>query len=97
VNSKLIASGFASAGVLCLASIGTGVAQTPQAQEAISTEQAIECLRTATAATPGRVEGMEVDHERGQLVCEVEIIAENGAKSEIHVDIATGKVIRGAR
>jgi uncharacterized membrane protein YkoI len=27
----------------------------------------------------------------------VEIITENGTKAEVHVDVATGKVVRGGR
>jgi uncharacterized membrane protein YkoI len=95
--SRSTASGFIGIGTLCLTMIGTSAAQTPQSHEGITPEQAIECIRTATASTPGRVEGLDVDRERGQLLCEVEIVAENGAKSEIHIDVATSKIVRGGR
>jgi uncharacterized membrane protein YkoI len=97
MNSRSIASGFAAIGTLCLTMIGTGAAQTPQSPEAVTPEQAIECIRTATAATPGRVEGLEVEREKGQLLCEVEVVAENGTRSEIHIDVATSRIVRGSR
>jgi uncharacterized membrane protein YkoI len=97
MSSRSIASGFLGIGALCLTTIGTSAAQSPQAQEAITPEQAIECIRTAIAATPGRVEGLEVEREKGQLFCEVEIVAENGTRSEIHIDVATSQIVRGGR
>lgn len=97
MRSRSLVAGFAGAGTLCLTAIGTSSAQNAPTQEAITPEQAIECIRTATGTTPGRVEGLDVELERGQLVCEVEIVAENGAKSELHIDVATNKILRGAR
>lgn len=97
MNSRSIASGFVGIGTLCLTMIGTSAAQTPQSHEAITPEQAIECIRTATASTPGRVEGLDIDREKGQLLCEVEIVADNGTRSEIHIDVATSKIVRSGR
>jgi uncharacterized membrane protein YkoI len=97
MTTKVLVSGIAAASVMWLTMVGTSAAQGQRAHEAVSAEQAIECIRTAIAATPGQVESVEIDHERGQLVCEVEIITENGTKAEVHVDVATGKVVRGGR
>jgi uncharacterized membrane protein YkoI len=94
MTSKFASSGYAGAAVFALVMVGTVAAQSPGADEAITPEQAIECIRTAVAATPGRVEGMEVDREKGQLLCEVEIVAENGSKAEVHVDVSANKVVR---
>jgi len=97
MRSRSLVAGFAGVGTLCLVAIGTSSAQNAQTQETITAEQAIECIRTATGAMPRKVEGLDVELERGQLVCEVEIVAETGAKSEIHIDVATNKILRGAR
>lgn len=96
MKSRFVASGFAAAAALAVIITGTAVAQGQKAQEAISADQAVECIKAAIAATPGRVESLEVEHEKGQLLCEVEIVADGGAKSEVHVDPATGKVVRGS-
>ncbi|MEW6733211.1 MAG: PepSY domain-containing protein [Acidobacteriota bacterium] len=64
-----------------------------QRQAAISSEQAIQAIRTATTAKPGNVHAMEIEHEADKTICEVAIIAHDGKSYEVEVDIATNTVI----
>jgi uncharacterized membrane protein YkoI len=40
------------------------------------------------------IKEVEAEEKSGQHRCEVEIIAENGQKYELHVDVATNQVIK---
>lgn len=88
-------SALVGLGILVLA--GNTAAQNANSDEGVTAEQAIACIKTAAANAPGRVESLEVDRERGQLMCEVEIVADDGSESEVHIDVATNKVVRRAR
>ncbi|MBX5462691.1 MAG: PepSY domain-containing protein [Steroidobacteraceae bacterium] len=95
MNKGSVASALVGLGILVLA--GSTTAQNAKSDEGITAEQATDCIKTAVANAPGRVESLEVDRERGQLMCEVEIVGDDGSESEIHIDVATNKVVRRAR
>jgi uncharacterized membrane protein YkoI len=61
---------------------------------ALTADQTIACIRTALAAQPGMINEVEAEEKSGQHLCEVEIIAENGQKYELHVDVATNQVVK---
>jgi uncharacterized membrane protein YkoI len=79
-----------AAGALGMRAAGQSAAQ-PKA--AISADQAVACVRTAVAAKPGDVRAVEAEREGGKLVCEVEVLAQDGKTYEVVVDTATGAVI----
>jgi uncharacterized membrane protein YkoI len=59
---------------------------------AVSADQAIACVRTAVTAKAGDVRSMEVDNEDGKLICEMEILAQDGKSYEVEVDVASNTV-----
>jgi uncharacterized membrane protein YkoI len=72
----------------------TASAQLTSRHPTVTAEQAIACVRTASAAKPGLIREVEVDDEKGARLCEVKIVAEDGKKYEIYVDVAADKVVR---
>lgn len=72
---------------------GSVAAQGQRPAENITAEEAIACIRAATASEGGRVDGLEVEVKAGRVICEVEIVGENGRKSEVRVDVSTNEVI----
>ena len=56
---------------------------------AISADQVIACIRTAVAAKPGDVRAMEAENEGGKVICEVEVVAQDGKTYEVEVDVAS--------
>jgi len=42
---------------------------------------------------PGRILGVELEREDGQIMYEVEILGEDGVVSEIYINARTGKVL----
>ena len=66
----------------------------PRAPKHITPDQAIACIKTAIGAKAGNLQELEVKVERNKTVCEVEIIAADGKKFEVYVDVASTKVIR---
>jgi hypothetical protein len=69
---------------------GQGAKQTKAAIEA---EQVIASIRTAIAAKPGSVRAVEVESEGGKIICEVEILAQDGKTYEVEIDVATNTVV----
>jgi uncharacterized membrane protein YkoI len=69
-------------------------AQITSRHPTITAEQAIACVKTASAAKPGLLREVEVDDEKGTRLCEVKIVAENGQEYEVYVDVAADKVVR---
>jgi hypothetical protein len=61
---------------------------------ALPVEQVITCLRTAVAAKPGRVVSIENETEKGRLICEVKVRADDGIAYEVEVDVALNKVLK---
>jgi hypothetical protein len=64
-----------------------------QTKVSIQAEQMIESIRTAIAAKPGSVRGVEVENEDGKVICEVKIVAAEGKTYEVEIDVATNTVI----
>jgi len=69
---------------------GQGAKQT---EAGIPAEQVIASIRTAVAAKPGDVRAVEAENEAGKVICEVEILAQDGKTYEVKVDVATNTVI----
>ena len=59
----------------------------------LTAEQVIASVKTAAAAKPGNVLELEAEREGGKLVCEVEILAGDGKKYEVVVDVANNSVV----
>ena len=82
--------------VLALAAGGFGPKatgqSTKQTKAAVPAEQVIASIRTAVAAKPGDVHGVEIENEAGKTICEVEILAQDGKTYEVEVDVATNTV-----
>lgn len=60
---------------------------------ALAADHVIACIRTAVAAQAGLVKEVEVEHERGQWLCEVKLVDEAGKRHKLHVDVATNQVV----
>lgn len=69
-------------------------AQNRQGRAAATAQQTIACINTAIAARAGLVESIDIDREGGRIVCEVEIVADNGREYNVYVDVTDNKVIR---
>ncbi|EAR22782.1 hypothetical protein NB231_10028 [Nitrococcus mobilis Nb-231] len=54
-------------------------------------------LQTAQATRPGRVLEVELERESGQVIYEVEVIDRRGRIWELHIDAATGRLLRTER
>src|SRR3982074_884122 len=61
---------------------------------ALTTDQAIAWIRTAAAAQPGSVKGMEGDDEKGKRLCKVKIVDETGTRHKLQVDVQTNQVVK---
>ena len=59
----------------------------------LTAEQVIASVKTAAAAKPGNVLELEAEKEGGKLVCEVEILAQDGKTYEVVVDVANNSVV----
>ncbi len=64
-----------------------------KAKPAITADQMIASVRTAIAAKPGNLLGVEVEKEVGKTICEVEILTADGKIYEVEVDIASNAVV----
>jgi uncharacterized membrane protein YkoI len=72
----------------------SGMAAEPRAAKQVSAEQAMSCIKQAVAAKAGQIKELEVKVESNRTVCEVEIIAADGKKHEVYIDVAANKVLR---
>src|SRR5699024_12713067 len=52
-----------------------------------------EAMDIAQDRVPGEIVKVELEHEKGSLVYEVEIRTEQGVKYEIDVDVNTGQIV----
>ncbi|HLR09534.1 MAG TPA: PepSY domain-containing protein [Bacillota bacterium] len=52
-----------------------------------------EAMDIAQDRVPGEIVKVELEHEKGRLVYEVEIRTEQGVKYEIDVDVNTGQIV----
>jgi hypothetical protein len=60
----------------------------------LTTDQALSCIKQASAARPGHITKMEIDVDNGRTVCEVHFEDAKGKNFEAHVDVAANKVLR---
>jgi hypothetical protein len=59
----------------------------------LSPDQVIACVKTASAAKAGNVRELEAEKEKGKLVCEVAILAQDGKTYEVVVDVSDNSVV----
>ncbi len=59
-------------------------APTGQSTSALTTDEAIACIRTAVAAQAGLVKGVEGEDKKGKRLCEVKIVDETGKRHKLH-------------
>ena len=71
-----------------------GVAQANKNTEALAADHVMACIRTAVSAQPGLVHEVEVEYERGQWLCEVTLVDNDGRRHKLHVDVATNQVVK---
>ena len=90
-----------SAGLLATLLLTTGgmlgAAPAAQSSPALTADHVIACIRTAVAAHTGEIKDVEVDYERGQWLCEVELVDETGQAYELSIDMATYRVVKTER
>ena len=83
--------------VVTLLLIGGGhamAASTGPSRSALTTDEAIACIRTAAAAQAGLFKGVEGEDKKGQRLCEVKIVDEAGKRHTLQVDVQTQQVVK---
>jgi hypothetical protein len=83
--------------VVTLLLIGGGhavAAPTGPSTLALTTDEAIACIRTATPAHAGLIKGVEGEDKKGQRLCEVKIVDEAGKRHKLQVDVQTQQVVK---
>jgi uncharacterized membrane protein YkoI len=92
--------GLMFAGLIAMAMLTDGFQITAEGrggqdtEAAITADQAIEAIKTAIATKPGKVRDVDIENEGGKIICEVEILGQDGRAYDVTVDIATNKVIK---
>jgi hypothetical protein len=71
-----------------------GVAHAHKNTPALAADHVINCIKAAVAAQAGLVKEVEVEYERDQWLCEVKLVDEAGKRHELHVDVATNRVVK---
>jgi len=69
-------------------------APTGPSRSALTTDEAIACIRTAVAAQAGWVKGVEGEDKKGQRLCEVKIVDEAGKRRKLQIDVQTNQVVK---
>ena len=93
----LCATGLLAGIVVTLLLTGGGravAAPTGQSTSALTTEEAIACIRTAVAAQAGLVKVVEGEDKKGKRLCEVKIVDETGKRHKLQVDVQTNQVVK---
>ena len=86
---------LAGLGVMLLLTGGhTLAASSGKQTSALTTDEAIACLRSAAAAQTGLVKGVEGDAEKGHRLCKVQIVDETGKRHKLQVDVQTQQVVK---
>lgn len=65
-----------------------------RAPKHLTADQAMMCIKTAVGAKAGNIRELEVKIEGNRTVCEVEMIASDGKKHEVYIDVGANKVLR---
>ena len=82
-------------GLLLLTSGGImATAQAAKTTMALTPAQVTACVQAAVTTQPGLVTQVEAESEKAQQVCEVKIVANDGKKYTLHVDVETNQVIK---
>jgi hypothetical protein len=86
------------AGLCALLLVITGglvvTAQAASTANALTAEQVSTCVQTAVASQAGMVTKVEVEHTKGQRLCEVSIIDTKGKKHTLQVDVSANQVVK---
>ena len=86
---------LAGLGVMLLLTGGHALAASSSKHtSALTTDEAIACLRSAAAAQTGLVKGVEGDAEKGKRLCKVQIVDETGKRHKLQVDVQTQQVVK---
>ncbi|MDX1977156.1 MAG: hypothetical protein SFT94_05740 [Pseudanabaenaceae cyanobacterium bins.68] len=62
-------------------------------EDSAPVDRVISCLRSASAAQPGRVKEVEIEQDDRFRVCKVKIYR-NGREYEVKVNLANGRVLK---
>ncbi|NJK35957.1 MAG: PepSY domain-containing protein [Oscillatoriales cyanobacterium SM2_2_1] len=81
------------AGLLTTLSMGSSLAIADSRNESVSLDQAIRCLRAATAVRPGRVAELDIDQRGRRLICEVKVWS-GRQEYKIEVDANTQQILK---
>jgi hypothetical protein len=86
---------LAGLGVMLLLTGGHALgASSGKHTSALTTDEAIACIRSAAAAQTGLVKGVEGDDEKGKRLCKVQIVDETGKRHKLQVDVQTQQVVK---
>ena len=88
MNKKFIGGIFAGF-LLAVLLVSGGVyvdAQSKRAAKSMTSDQAISCINTAVKAQAGRITNLDIEMKGGKMVCEVEIITEEGKEYDVDID-----------
>jgi uncharacterized membrane protein YkoI len=92
---RLLSIGVFSALVAGLAASPAAFsADKAKATRHLTADQAVSCIKLASAAKAGNVTKLEIDVDDGRTICEVHIEDAKGKNFEAHVDVAANKVLR---
>ncbi len=91
MEKKFIAGSALGALVIAGGIAGVVSAQTAARATGLTEAQIIEI---ALAEVPGEVQEVERERERGIIVYEVEILAEDGTEMELEIDAETGDILQ---
>jgi hypothetical protein len=80
--------------VALLLTVGSMAAHAGKTTPALAADHVIACIKTAVAAQAGLVKEVEVEYEKDQWLCEVKLVDEAGKRHELHVDVATNRVVK---
>jgi uncharacterized membrane protein YkoI len=60
----------------------------------LTADQALSCIKQASAARAGSITKMEIDVDKGRTICEVHFEDAKGKNFEARVDVAANKVLQ---
>jgi hypothetical protein len=71
-----------------------GAAHAARSTPALTADQATACIQTAVTAQPGTVKNLDVKDTGGTRLCRVTIMADDGKKHNLQVDVTTNRVVK---
>jgi uncharacterized membrane protein YkoI len=88
--------------LFAISALVAGLAASPAALSAdkakatrhLTADQAVSCIKMASAARAGNITKIEIDVDDGRTICEVHMEDAKGKNYEAHVDVAANKVLR---